>query len=82
MSITLWIFIYSLNSLWWKWVYSWGGAEWIEGWKSFFLIDWFALDWNAEQIRLYALCIWLITTIWFIVGMFAPELRGAELLSL
>lgn len=52
-----------------------GGAKWIEGWKSFFMIEWFALDWTAEQIRLYVLIIWLFSVIWFIVGAIKPELR-------
>ncbi len=52
-----------------------GGAKWIEGWKSFFLIEWFALDWNAEQIRMYVLIIWVASLIWFILGVIKPELR-------
>ena len=56
-------------------VIGYGGAKWIEGWKSFFMIDWFALNWNAEQIRLYVLIIWLASLIWFITGIIKPELR-------
>jgi len=52
----------------------------MEGWKSFFLVDWFALDWSASQIRLYALCIWIFTTIWFIAGIVEPGLRGDGML--
>lgn len=80
MSITVWIVLYVLNSFWWKWIISWGGAQWVEGWKSFLLIEWFALDWNAEQIRLYALCTWVLSTLWFIAGMLVPGLRGSGLL--
>ncbi|WP_265089548.1 hypothetical protein [Psychrobacter piscatorii] len=39
------------------------------------MIDWFALDWTAEQIRLYVLIIWGFGVIWFIVGVIKPELR-------
>ena len=39
------------------------------------LIGWFSLDWTAEQIRLYVLIIWIIETIWFVVGLFQPSLR-------
>lgn len=55
MNLWLYITLYAVTSLFLKWIISWGGAKWIEGWRSFFLIDWFALDWTAEQIRFYAL---------------------------
>lgn len=70
-----WIAMYLLSSLFYKWVLSWGGAKTIEGWKSFFLIGWFALDWNSEQIRLYALIGWLVTTVIFIIGCFNSQFR-------
>lgn len=70
-----WIAMYLLSSLFYKWVLSWGGAKTIEGWKSFFLIGWFALDWNSEQIRLYALIGWLVTTGIFIIGCFNSQFR-------
>lgn len=70
-----WIAMYLLSSLFYKWVLSWGGAKTIEGWKSFFLIGWFALDWNSEQIRLYALISWLVTTVIFIIGCFNSQFR-------
>lgn len=71
-----WIAMYLLSSLFYKWVLSWGGAKTIEGWKSFFLIGWFALDWNSEQIRLYALISWLVTTVIFIIGCFNSQFRA------
>lgn len=71
-----WIAMYLLSSLFYKWVLSWGGAKTIEGWKSFFLIGWFALDWNSEQIRLYALIGWLVTTVIFIIGCFNSQFRA------
>lgn len=70
-----WIAMYLLSSLFYKWVLSWGGAKTIEGWKSLFLIGWFALDWNSEQIRLYALIGWLVTTVIFIIGCFNSQFR-------
>lgn len=45
------IALYCLNSLFWKWIISWGGAQWLEGWKSIFVLEWFAWGWNAEQLR-------------------------------
>ncbi|WP_227501946.1 hypothetical protein [Psychrobacter sp. TB2] len=65
----------NLESIYCWWIIGYGGAKWIEGWKSFFMIEWFALDWTAEQIRLYVLIIWLFSVIWFIVGVIKPELR-------
>lgn len=47
----------------------------VEGWASFWLIHWMAPSWSAEQIRLYALCILVFQAIWFLVGLFKPELR-------
>ncbi len=75
MSVSIWVMIYIANSLFWKWVLSWGGAQWLEGWKAWFFLEWFAADWNAEQIRAYALLAWIITTIWFVVGLAVPAAR-------
>ncbi|XID75285.1 hypothetical protein ACF3NA_01660 [Alkanindiges sp. WGS2144] len=75
MSVSLWIIIYVLNSLWWKWILSWSGAQWLEGWKAWFFLEWFTADWQAEQIRFYALLMWILTTLWFVVGLIAPAAR-------
>ena len=78
VSTVEWVGFFALNSLFWKWVISWGGAHWLEGWKSWFLISWFAPLWSAEQIRLYALVIWFFTAVWFAIGLFIPELRDTS----
>jgi hypothetical protein len=75
MNLEYWISCYLLASLFWKWLYSWGGAEMIEGWKSFLVLGWFGPLLDAEMIRLYALIMWLLGTIWFVAGIFFPELR-------
>lgn len=75
MSVGIWALLFLIESIYCWWIIGFGGAKWVEGWKSFFMIDWFALDWNAEQIRLYVLIIWLFSCIWFVVGLFKPELR-------
>ncbi|TGP42984.1 hypothetical protein EN873_44890 [bacterium M00.F.Ca.ET.230.01.1.1] len=74
-----WFILYLLLSLFFKWIISWGGAKKIEGWKSFFLIGWFSLDWNSEQIRLYSLISWFIFTILFLIGCFNPKIRSEYL---
>lgn len=75
MTLTAWIASFAATSLFWKWILSWGGAEWLEGWKAFFVIDWFATFWSAEQIRLYALLAWIGSGAWFVVGVLHPEYR-------
>ncbi|HBL97881.1 hypothetical protein [Psychrobacter pacificensis] len=75
MSLSLWFMLFILETVYCCWIIGYGGAKWIEGWKSFFMIDWFALDWTAEQVRLYVLIIWGFSVIWFIVGVIKPELR-------
>jgi len=76
MGILEWLLIHLLSALFWVWILSWGGAKWLEGWKAFISINWFAGWWNAEQLRLYALCILVIQVIWLGVGVFKPEYRG------
>ncbi|MEN2508423.1 hypothetical protein V8Z77_16055 [Stutzerimonas stutzeri] len=75
MSTLEFVALYLLNSVFWKWIISWGGAQWIEGWKSMVVLDWFAWPWNAEQIRLYALVMWSFSTLFFVIGLFKPEWR-------
>lgn len=75
MSIVNWIVLYLIQCIFYKWIISWGGAQYLEGWKAWFSLGWFTLDWNSEQIRLYALILWIGATIWFLMGLFAPELR-------
>lgn len=76
MSILTWILIYLGLSLFYLWVLRWGGAEWMEGWKSIFFIDWFrSVEWSSEQIRLYMLLCWIGSSIWFLIGLFSPVCR-------
>ena len=70
-----WIVFYIAVSLFYKWILSWGGAHRIEGWLSVAAIGWFALDWSAEKIRLFALIMWIIFTVIFIIGLFNPAIR-------
>lgn len=71
-----WIIIYVTDCLFTLWILRWGGARWCEGFfKGMFFISIFAAYWNAEQIKLYILTIWVFTSIWFVVGLMKPELR-------
>ncbi len=75
MSLLMWIGCYAAQSIFYKWVLSWGGAAWLEGWKSVFFFDFFTAFWTAEMLRLYALILWIIATFVFVVGVFVPDLR-------
>jgi len=75
MTTLAWLSWHALTATFWLWILCWGGARVVEGWTSFWLIHWMAPSWNAEQIRLYALCILVFQAIWFLIGLFKPELR-------
>lgn len=76
MSLWDWILQYLCQALFYKWILFWGGAQWLVGLKSVFTLGWMTWDWNAEQLRLYALLLWIFASIWFVVGLFNPDLRG------
>jgi hypothetical protein len=75
MDTSAWLASYAATSLLWLWILRWGGAEWLEGWKSMLLIDYLSHFWTAEQIKLYALLCWLGSTLWFVAGLLYPEYR-------
>ena len=75
MSLTAWFIQFALQSLFYKWILSWGGAQWLEGIKSALTLGWMTWDWNAEQIRFYILIIWIFSSVWFIAGLLNPSLR-------
>lgn len=76
MNLPLWIISYAVSSLFCWWILSRDGAERLEGspLASFFLYL-HANEWTADGIRLYCGGIWLIETIWFVVGLFSPTAR-------
>ena len=75
MSLTAWIIQFALQSLFYKRILSWGGAQWLEGIKSALTLGWMTWDWNAEQIGFYILIIWIFSSVWFIAGLLNPSLR-------
>lgn len=75
MAFWLWCLLFAIHSFYSWWIIGYGGAKHVEGWRSFFLVSWFALDWNAEQIRMYVLLIWLISLFFFMMGVINPEYR-------
>ncbi len=76
MSLTMWFVFYAVDVVFLLWVVRRGGAEVLEGTlASACLISYFALEWSAEGIKLFAWCALVASTIWFIVGLFSPGLR-------
>lgn len=75
MTTIEWILLYICQSIIFKWIISWGGAQWLEGIKSALTLGWMTWDWNAEQIRFYILIIWILYSIWFAVALLFPDLR-------
>lgn len=79
MSTWVWVLIYLAVSLMFKWIISWGGADYIKGWKSIFFLDMESSSWNKEQLRAMALFLWIAFTILFIIGLIYPEFRFYKL---
>lgn len=76
MGIICWILLFIIHSLILKWILSWGGAKFINSFyvaKIFF--SFLNTDLNEEQLRFYTLVIWVMITIWFVLGIFIPNLR-------
>ena len=79
MSTGVWVLSYLAVSLTCKWIISWGGADYIKGWKSIFFLDMESSSWNEEQLRAMALFLWIAFTILFIIGLIYPEFRFYKL---
>ena len=76
MELFAWIIGYFLNLLLCLWIVRWGGAEWLEGtFLSGILLNIFAPRWSAEGIKLYIWLALLISSAWFLLGLFWPEIR-------
>ena len=77
MSVLAWCLLFALGSALAGWVVRGNGADWMEGWRAWLFIDGpFGGFWNAEQIRLYFLLLWLVGLAWFVIGLFVPGARG------
>lgn len=77
MGTIYWILLFIIHSFILKWVISWGGAKAVV--NSFFINEIFfgslSTNLNEEQFKFYALIIWLLLTIWFLFGLFIPNIR-------
>ena len=79
MSLTAWIIQFALQSLFYKWILSWGGASYIKGWKSIFFLDTESSSWNEEQVKMMTLFLWIGFSILFVIGLIYPEYRFYKL---
>ena len=76
MNLQIWVLMYAVELLFWLWVIRWGGAQWLEGtFSSGLLISILAPNWSAEGIKLFAWLTLFFSTIWFVLGLFYPEIR-------
>ena len=75
VSTAVWFLIYLLLSLYTKWVVSWGGASFLESWTSFWNSSGYFHQTTEEQIKLATKWFWLGITVWFVIGLFIPEVR-------
>ncbi len=74
--MVIWIIKYTVFALFWLWIARWGGAEWIEGRIiSGFLVDFCAINWSVEQIKVFAYGSLFLGTILFILGIFSGDFR-------
>lgn len=75
MSLIAWITWFAFDSLFAYWIVCRGGADRVLGWRALALISVWAMKWDAEQIRLYVLLIWIAHALWFVLGLFQPAWR-------
>ena len=80
MSLDSWIISYAVEALVCLWIVYWGGDRFLEGsFLSGCLVSVFAPRWSAEGLRFFAGAALLLSTGWFIAGIFVPELRIGSL---
>ncbi|MDH5545013.1 MAG: hypothetical protein OEZ43_05435 [Gammaproteobacteria bacterium] len=76
MTLTLFVALYLVEMLIFFWTIRWNGAEWMEyRFRAGIFFGYFAIGWNAEQIKLYAWLCGILSTIYFVAGLIKPELR-------
>ena len=76
MHLVWWILIYVAEALFWLWIVRWGGAERLEGtFASVFLVHFRAPGWGTKGIKVFGWICLVLSTIWFLIGLFDPESR-------
>lgn len=75
MSLGLWVISYLVLLALWGWILFLRGAEFLEGSFLADFFDWFSWKMDAEAIKLVTWIMLIVTTIWFVVGVFVPTAR-------
>jgi hypothetical protein len=53
------VLTFAIYSVFCFWVIFMDGADTIEGWKSFFILDWFAATLTAQELKFYVGISWI-----------------------
>jgi hypothetical protein len=76
MSLLIWVIGFALISLFSIWVLFFGGDGWLEQSSlSWLLVDWRATFWSADSIKFYVGATWVLSGVWFVMGLFWPQVR-------
>jgi hypothetical protein len=76
VSLPAWIAIYLVQLLLWLWVARWGGARQLEGtFTAGLALHPHASRWGREGLQVYACGALVISTTWFLLGLFVPQVR-------
>jgi hypothetical protein len=76
MTLPAWIAIYLAQLLLWLWIVRWGGARQLEGtFTAGLLFHPLAPRWSREGLQVYALGSLVVSTFWFLLGLFLPQVR-------
>ena len=65
--------VFVLYSAFCFWVIFLDGADTLEGWKSFFLFDWFAAALTAQELKFYVGISWLVSLVFLLVTVFSSS---------
>jgi hypothetical protein len=76
MSTWAWIAFYVAQALFWLWIARWGGSDWLAGtFTSGMLVHARAPYWGREGLELFARLSLAGSSVWFVLGLFDPNLR-------
>lgn len=75
MSLLVWVGLYVLQALWWLWLACGGGARVVQGAWAAIVVHQLAWRWTPDGIRLFAWLSLVVSTAWFVLGVFEPAAR-------
>ena len=65
------LLLFLVYSMFCYWVVVMDGADHLEGWKSFFLLGWFAASLTAAELRFYVGVSWIVSLVVTLVHFFS-----------